>query len=119
MTDWLQQAAVIEPVHPFQGFQLHRPPCGPRASMNHFSLVKTIDGLSQSIVVRVTDTPDRWLNTGFDKTLGIANGHVLHATVTVVNESTLLDWATGVKGLLQVHRVQNRYALNWTPSNRR
>ncbi|RMM29240.1 hypothetical protein ALQ83_200369 [Pseudomonas syringae pv. berberidis] len=41
--------------------------------MNHFSLVKTIDGLSQSIVVRVTDTPDRWLNTGFDKTLGIAN----------------------------------------------
>ncbi|EGH19378.1 hypothetical protein Pgy4_41052, partial [Pseudomonas savastanoi pv. glycinea str. race 4] len=26
---------------------------------------------------------------------------MVRPTVTVVNESTLLDWATGVKGLLQ------------------
>ncbi len=57
--DGLEQAAVVEPVNPFQcgkfdGFEV-APGSTP---MDHFGLVKPVDCFCQSIVIGITDTAD-------------------------------------------------------------
>ena len=39
--------------------------------MNQFSLVETVDGLGQSVVIAVTFTAHRWFNASFCKPLAV------------------------------------------------
>ena len=56
VADGLHQPAIVEPVDPFEGRELdgfERPPRP--APMNDLGLVKSVDGLGQSIAVAVAD----------------------------------------------------------------
>ena len=61
--DRLKQAAVIEPVDPFERGELHGFEVAPWSSpMDELGLVKTVDRLGESIVVTVANTSDRGLD---------------------------------------------------------
>ncbi len=55
----LRQAAVVEPVDPFESGHLDGFEAAPRAaSMDHLGLVEAVDGLGQRVVVGIADTAD-------------------------------------------------------------
>ena len=59
VADGLEQAAVVEPVDPFEGGHLDGFEVAPRAaSMDHLGLVEAVDGLGQRVVVGIADTAD-------------------------------------------------------------
>ena len=65
VSDGLEKSSGVEPVDPFEGSELDRLEGAPWAPpVDDFSLVKAIDGLGQSVVVAVSDTANRGLNTG-------------------------------------------------------
>jgi len=87
VADGLHQPAIVEPVDPFQGRELdgfERPPRP--APMNDLGLVKSVDGLGQSIVVAVADAAYRRLDTGVGQALGIFDRDVLASPIAVMNE---------------------------------
>ena len=47
------------------------------APMDHLSLVKTVDGFGESIVIGISDAPDRGLHAGFGQALGVFDRDVL------------------------------------------
>ena len=114
----LQQAAVVEPAHPFERGELHGLASSPgSASVNDVSLEQAVDGLGQSVVITVADgeagpwprrgrvspPSDGWFDAGFGEAFGVLDGQVLRSPVGVVDETgagpALMD------GLLQ--GVQN------------
>jgi hypothetical protein len=61
----LQEATIVEPVHPFEGRELDGLEVAPRsASMDDLSLVEAVDRLGQRVVVRVADAADGGLDPG-------------------------------------------------------
>jgi hypothetical protein len=59
VADGFEQAAVIEPVDPFEGGHLDSFEAAPwAASVDHLCLVEVVDGLGQRVVVGVADTAD-------------------------------------------------------------
>ena len=66
VADRFKQPAMVEPLHPFQRRQLHRLEMAPGAASTHdLGLVQPDDRLGERVIVRVPDTPDRGLDTGF------------------------------------------------------
>src|SRR5690606_26251334 len=63
-------------------------------------LVETIDGFRQGVVVTVSFAAHRRFYAGFGETFCVANGDILSASVTVVNQATTL-WFTLMQRLLQ------------------
>ncbi|GAA5622922.1 hypothetical protein Brsp04_02814 [Brucella sp. NBRC 12952] len=59
--------------------------------MDDLGLVKTVDRLDESIVVTVANASDRWLDARLRQPFGIANGHVLRATVGMMNQPATFD----------------------------
>ena len=55
--------------------------------MDDLGLVEAVDGLGQGIVVAVANTADRRLDASFAQPLGISNGQVLRAAVTVMDKA--------------------------------
>jgi hypothetical protein len=45
--------------------------------MDHLSLVETVDGFGESVVIGISDTTDRRLHASFSQALGVLNGYVL------------------------------------------
>jgi len=87
VADGLQEPPVVEPVHPFEGSELHRLERAPRpAPMDDLGLIEAIDRLGEGIVVAVADTADRRLDAGLGEALGIFDRDVLHAPIRVVDE---------------------------------
>ena len=63
---------MVKPEHPFERGQLQGFLGLSRCSaMNQFSLVETVDGLGQSVVIAVTFTAHRWFNASFCKPLAV------------------------------------------------
>ena len=102
---------MVEPMHPFKGGQFYCLlgfPWG--APVDQFSLVQPIDGLSQGVVVTIPLAAHRRLNPRLCQTFGIADGHVLHTPVRVMNQLIGLSWLTIKQGLLQ--RIEHKVCLH-------
>src|SRR5438874_2518964 len=102
VSDWSKQATVVEPLDPFQGGELDKFQRTPRSpSADHLGLVKAVDALGQSIVIAVADAAHGGLDARFGQALGVANRHVLHSPVAMVNQAATLDGAAVSQSLLQ------------------
>ena len=87
VADRLEEAAVIEPVDPFESGVFHGFEGFPwPAPVDHLGLEQAVDGFGERIVVAVTDTADRRLNPGLGQALRIANGDVLGASVRMMDQ---------------------------------
>ena len=53
--------------------------------------VKTVDRFGESVIVTVTDAPDRGLDAYFGQAFGIPNGYALDAAVGMVDEPAAMD----------------------------
>lgn len=81
------QAPVIEPVDIVQGGVLDVIEPLPGAMMtDQFGLVEPSEGLGEGIVLAVAPGTDRRDGTGLGQTLGILDGQVLRAPVTVMDQ---------------------------------
>src|SRR5207245_10907776 len=66
VSDWSEQATVVEPLDPFQGGELDKFQRTPRSpSADHLGLVKAVDALGQSIVIAVADAAHGGLDARF------------------------------------------------------
>src|SRR5205807_6434028 len=102
VSDWSEQATVVEPLDPFQGGELDKFQRTPRSpSADHLGLVKAVDALGQSIVIAVADAAHGGLDARFGQALGVANRHVLHSPVAMVNQAATPDRAAVSQSLLQ------------------
>ena len=51
-----QEPSIVEPIHPFEGRELDGLEAAPwPAPMDHLSLVETVDGFGESIVIGISD----------------------------------------------------------------
>lgn len=93
---------MVEPVYPFQGSKLDRFEAPLWSTpMNDFSLVETVDRFGEGVVVTVADASDRRLNASFCQPLGVANRHVLNASIGVMHEATAMSGTPIMKCLLK------------------
>lgn len=100
MSDRSKEPAVIAPVYPGKGriFDgVHRLPWA--LSMDDFSLVQTIDRLSEGIVVGVPDAADGRFEACFGKSIGVLYGHILTAAIEMMHQAAAGDRPSGMKGL--------------------
>ncbi|GAC1045208.1 hypothetical protein thsrh120_52120 [Rhizobium sp. No.120] len=59
VSDWLEKAAVIESIDPFERGELHGFEVAPRSpSMDDLGLVKAVDRFGESVVITVANTSD-------------------------------------------------------------
>src|SRR5690606_15485918 len=98
----LEETPMIEPVDPrkrreFDGFKSAPWPL----LSDKLGLVQADNRLSECVVVGVADATDGRLYAGFGKALRVANGHVLHAAVAVVNQRLTCPDIAVVEGLLE------------------
>jgi hypothetical protein len=88
VSDGFEESAVVKPVDPFEGGELHVFESLPGSLLpDHFGLVEAVDGLGESIVVGVTPGSNGGDDAGFREALGVADGEVLDTAVTMVNEA--------------------------------
>lgn len=84
IADRPHQAAVIEPVDPFQRRELDGFEAPPRlAPMDDLGLVKPVDGLGEGVVIAVANAADRGFDSGFSQALRIFDRDVLAAAIAV------------------------------------
>jgi hypothetical protein len=69
--------------------------------VDHFGFEQAVDGFGERIVITVADAADGWLDAGLKQALAVANRDVLHATVAVMYEAALPDWAAVTQRLLE------------------
>ena len=69
--------------------------------MDDLGLVKTIGRFCESVVITVADAPDRRLDTRLRKSLGITNGHVLGASVGMMNQPAAMNGPPIMKRLVE------------------
>jgi hypothetical protein len=71
--DRLEQAAVVEPVHPFEGRLFDGLEAAPRsASVDDLGLKQAVDRLGQRVVATVAQAADRRVDACFCEALGVA-----------------------------------------------
>jgi hypothetical protein len=59
IADGLEKAAMIEPVHPFEGGEFHGLGMTPRSpAVDHLSLEQAVDGFSEGIVIGIAYASD-------------------------------------------------------------
>lgn len=69
-----EKAAVVEPFDLFQCFPFHGIGRSPRSkSVDDLGLEQADDRFGQRVVIRVADAAHRWLQSGLDQALGVAN----------------------------------------------
>ena len=102
VADGFQQPAMVEPVHPFKGSELHGFKASPRSSsMNDLGFIESVDALSQSVVVGIANTTNRRLDAGFRQPFRVLDRDILAAAIGVMDESCALNGPTLMQGLLQ------------------
>lgn len=80
VADRLEQAAMVEPVDPFQRCELDSLEAAPgAAAMDDLGLEQTDHGLGQGIVIAVANAANRRLDTGFGQAFSVLDRHVLAA----------------------------------------
>ena len=110
MSDGSEQAPFVEPIDPAEGgdFQiLHVAPW--TLAVDQLRFVEAVYGLSEGVVIGVTDTADRWLNACFGQTLGVSYGQILPAAVRVMDQAPLLHRPPIMQGLLE--GIDNKVCL--------
>ncbi len=111
VADRLEQAAVVEPVDPFESCELDRLEAAPGASpVDHLGLEEADHRLGERVIVAVADAADGGFDAGVGEALGILDRDVLGATVAVMDQSVALCGAPGVQCLLQ--RVEDEPGLH-------
>src|SRR3954453_10795661 len=107
----LEEAAVVEPVDPFEGGKLDRFEAAPGAApMDQLGFVEAVDGFGEGVIVAITDAANRRLDTRRGKPLGILDRDVLHTAIAVMDEAAAPDGPALVQGLLQ--RVQHEAGVS-------
>ena len=99
-----EEAAVVEPVDPFEGGVFEVVEAAPGAAVaDELCFVEPDDRLGESVVVGVALRPDRVHRTGLGEPLGVANRDVLNAPVGVMYQlvETLASVGTRPDRLLQ------------------
>ena len=87
----LEQAAVVEPIYPFECCVLDLIDVTPRTTFpDHFGLVQTVDRFGQRVIVTVADTSNGCGDTGLRQALAVTDRKILCTAVAVVNEIVLL-----------------------------
>lgn len=100
--DGLQQSMVVEPVYPVQRGQFDGFPGFPgAASMNQLRFVQPVDSLGQGVVVAVATASNRRFDAHLSQALRVADGHILRASVGVVDQCIGVHGLTGIERLLQ------------------
>src|SRR4029453_14079776 len=87
VTNRLQESPMVVPIDPRQRRHFHRRAARPAAPVNHLRLVQPVDGLSQGVVVGITDAAHRWLDSRFGQALGVTNTRVLTSAVRMRDET--------------------------------
>lgn len=113
----LEQAAVIEPVDPFQrgvfdcvhGFPRAFPP-------DDFSLVESVDGFGERIVITVTDAADRRLEACFCQTLCIPDADILTAAIRVMDKAAARTGLRSCKACSRASSTKPACAVRLPPS---
>ena len=78
VADGLEEPSVVEPVDPFEGGELDGLEAAPWSPpMDYLSLVETVDGFGESVVIGISDAADRRFNTSFSQALSVLDGYVL------------------------------------------
>ena len=86
--DGPKQAAVVEPVDPFQSRHFDGLQTAPRpAAADDLGLVETIDRFGQGVVIGVADAADGGFDARFSQTFGVTDRDVLTAAITVMHLS--------------------------------
>jgi len=114
VADRFEEAAVVEPVDPFEGSELDRLKALPWAkAVDDLGLVEAADGLREGVVLTVADAADGGIDAGLDQTLSIVNGNVLAAPVAMMNQAALMGRAALMDGLLEgiQHEFRPRFAI--------
>ena len=100
--DGLENASVVEPVHPFEGCIFHGLEAAPRAtSVNDLGLEETVDRLGKRVVITIADAADRGFDPGFGEALGVANGQILAAPVAMVDKTHAFGRTTFMDSLFE------------------
>src|SRR3954449_9157123 len=109
--DRLEEAAVVEPVDPFEGGELDRFEAAPGAApMDQLGFVEAVDGFGEGVIVAITDAANRRLDARRGKPLGILDRDVLHTAIAVMDEAAAPDGPARVQGLLQ--RVEHEASVS-------
>ena len=78
ISDWFEQALIVEPVDPFKRGEFHRLGTAPRAAaVDHLGLEQTVDSLGERVVVAVADAADGWLDPSVKQALAVADRDAL------------------------------------------
>ena len=59
--------------------------------MDYFSLVETVDGFGESIVIGISNAADGGLHACFSQALGVFDRDVLAAPVAMMHEPAAMD----------------------------
>ena len=120
VADGLQQPAIVEPVHPFEGRELDGLEVAPRAaSMDDLGLVETVDRFGEGVVVTVADAADRRLDPGFGQALGVLDRDILGAAIAMMDEAAATGRPPVMERLFQGVQDEVRRAPSGWPASRR
>ena len=93
VSDRSKQAAMIKPIDPAECRHFEILHVAPRPlTMDQLSFVEAVYRLSESIVIGIADTVDRWFDASFGQTLSVSNGQILPTTIRVMNQSGLVPF---------------------------
>ena len=83
---------MVEPVAPSERGHFQILHIAPRPlAVDQLRFVEAVYGFRQSVIIRVTNTADRWLNASFSQTLDISNRLIVDTAIRMMNQSALLD----------------------------
>ena len=98
----LEEAAVVEPVHPFECGEFHGFCVPPRATtVDDLGLEQAVDSFGEGIVVGIADAADGRFDAGLHQALGVFDRDILAAPVAVMDETAATYRASVVKSLFQ------------------
>ena len=102
VADGLEQAAVVEPVDPFEGGVFHGIEAAPGATaVDDLGLEQPVDRLGQGVVIAVANTSDRRLYPCFGEAFGVFDRYVLATPIAMVDEAAPMGRPALVDRLLQ------------------
>lgn len=108
VADGLKQAAVVEPIHPFERNVFDGFEAAPRAAtVDDFGFEKAMDCLSQRIVITVANAAHRGFDACIGEPFAVFDRQILAASVAVMNKPRILSRAAFMDRLFEgiVHKT--------------
>ena len=110
VADRFEEASVVEPVDPFEGYEFDRFEALPGTTApNDLGFVESVDSLREGVIVAalILSAKCKVLINSIDTP--ISNRDILRSAVAMVNQAALTGRATIVDGLLQ--RIQHELGM--------